>query len=134
MFLVSTLFLLVSVYGLASTKPDYRQLYENLLKQYNNLKSENANLKKQISSLQSQVKLLNQKLANMPKEYEYDLVKDDITISEKLPFLSYKGRRYVHFESIITTFLNITKKDYVFDDKSKQVKIMSSFKKRRAHG
>ncbi|WAM34013.1 NPCBM/NEW2 domain-containing protein [Caldicellulosiruptor morganii] len=130
MFLVSTLFLLVSVYGLASTKPDYRQLYENLLKQYNNLKSENANLKKQISSLQSQVKLLNQKLANMPKEYEYDLVKDDITISEKLPFLSYKGRRYVHFESIITTFLNITKKDYVFDDKSKQVKIMSSFKKK----
>jgi len=122
--------LLWTATGFAAAKPDYKQLYEKLLKQYNSLKTENANLKKQIASLQNQVKLLNQKISSLPKEYEYDLVKDDVTISEKLPFISYKGRRYVHFDSIITTFLCITSKDYVFDAQEKKVKILSSFKKK----
>lgn len=123
--------LLWTATGFSAAKPDYKQLYENLLKQYNSLKSENANLKKQINTLQNQVKLLNQKISSLPKEYEYDLVKDDVTISEKLPFISYKGRRYVLFDSIITTFLCITNKDYAFDVQEKRLKFCPLLRKRR---
>lgn len=126
--------LLWTATGFAAAKPDYKQLYEKLLKQYNSLKTENANLKKQIASLQNQVKLLNQKVASMPKEYEYDLVKDDVTISEKLPFISYKGRRYVHFDSIITTFYALLVKIMYSMLKKRKLKYYHLLRKKKERG
>lgn len=59
----------------------------------------------------------------MPQLSYYDVLINGISTAQKVPFISYGGRRYVHFDSILKTFLNVGDMGYIFNDQAKRVEI-----------
>jgi len=119
-FIVCILFALSAI---ASSPTNYKALYEKLLKDYNNLKTENQKLKNDIALLKKKNEELQKKISSMPQLSYYDVLINGISTAQKVPFISYGGRRYVHFDSILKTFLNVGDMGYIFNDQAKRVEI-----------
>ncbi|WAM36194.1 NPCBM/NEW2 domain-containing protein [Caldicellulosiruptor acetigenus] len=107
----------------ASSPTNYKVLYEKLLKDYNVLKSENQKLKNEVTTLKKKTDDLQKKVTSLPQLSYYDIVVNGVPTAQKVPFISYGGRRYVHFDSMLKTFLNVGDTGYIFNDQTKRVEI-----------
>lgn len=107
----------------ASSPTNYKALYEKLLKDYNVLKSENQKLKNEVTTLKKKTDDLQKKVTSLPQLSYYDIVVNGVPTAQKVPFISYGGRRYVHFDSMLKTFLNVGDTGYIFNDQTKRVEI-----------
>lgn len=109
--------------AIASAPTNYKALYEKLLKDYNNLKAENQKLKNEIATLRKKNDELQKKTLSAPTLKYYDILVNGTSAANGVPFISYGGRRYVHFDSILKTFLNVSDTGYIFNDQAKRVEI-----------
>lgn len=107
----------------ASSPTNYKALYEKLLKDYNVLKNENQKLKNEVTTLKKKTDDLQKKVTSLPQLSYYDIVVNGVPTAQKVPFISYGGRRYVHFDSMLKTFLNVGDTSYIFNDQAKRVEI-----------
>ncbi|WPX09492.1 NPCBM/NEW2 domain-containing protein [Anaerocellum danielii] len=93
--------------AVVSSPKDYKTMYEKLLKDYNSLKTQYEKLKKDNATLQAKVNELSKKAtANPVYEYQRDIILNGVTLKYKVPFINYKGMRYVHLDSILYCFYN----------------------------
>ncbi|WAM33787.1 hypothetical protein [Caldicellulosiruptor morganii] len=130
-FVVCILFTLSAI---ASSSTNYKALYEKLLKDYNTLKTENQKLKNDIALLKKKNDELQKKVASMPKLSYYDIVINGISAAKEIPFINYNGRRYVHFDSMLKTFLSVGDMGYIFNDQAKKVEIGAFVKNKNVSG
>lgn len=67
--------------------------------------------------------MIYKKVASLPQLSCYDIVVNGVSTTQKVPFISYGGRRYVHFDSMLKTFLNVGDTGYIFNDQAKRIEI-----------
>ncbi|ADL41980.1 hypothetical protein COB47_0667 [Caldicellulosiruptor obsidiansis OB47] len=102
--LFAVIFCFVAV---ASSPTNYKTMYEKLLKDYNSLKTQYDKLKKENADLQAKVNELSKKAGTSPVyEYQRDIILNGVTLKYKVPFINYKGMRFVHLDSILYCFFN----------------------------
>lgn len=110
--------------AVASSPTNYKTMYEKLLKDYNSLKTQYDKLKKENANLQAKVNELSKKVATSPVyEYQRDIILNGVTLKYKVPFLNYKGMRFVHLDSILYCFFNKNIAPWKIDDNKKALVI-----------
>jgi len=119
--ILAVIFCFVAV---ASSPTNYKTMYEKLLKDYNSLKTQYDKLKKENANLQAKVNELSKKAATNPVyEYQRDIILNGVTLKYKVPFINYKGMRFVHLDSILYCFFNKNITPWKINDNQKALVI-----------
>jgi len=119
--ILAVIFCFVAV---ASSPTNYKTMYEKLLKDYNSLKTQYDKLKKENANLQAKVNEFSKKAATSTVyEYQRDIILNGATLKYKVPFINYKGMRFVHLDSILYCFYNKNIAPWKIDDNKKALVI-----------